>query len=125
MKYLCLVFLNEPNYLALSGAESQALDDAAIEYAEALQNSGHFSAGSALDSRQPATTVRVRDGKAVVTDGPYAETSEQVGGYLLLDTSDLDEAIALASKFPAAYLGGIEIRPLRELVFSSDPQRRV
>jgi hypothetical protein len=125
MKYLCLVFLNEPNYLALSGEESQALDDAAIEYTESLRNSGQFSLGSALDSRQPATTVRMRNGEVVVTDGPYAETSEQVGGFFVLDARDLDEAIALASTFPGAYQGGIEIRPLRELVFSNDPERRV
>jgi hypothetical protein len=125
MKYLCLVFLNEPEYLALSGEESQALDDVAIEYAESQQDSGHFLAGSALDMRQSATTVRVRNGKPVVTDGPFAETAEQVGGYLLLEARDLDEAIALASKMPAAYMGGIEIRPLRELVFSTDPERRI
>jgi hypothetical protein len=69
--------------------------------------------------------VRVHNGKAVVTDGPYAVTYEQVGGFLLLEARDLNQAIQLASMMPCAYLGGLEIRPVRELVLSTDPERRI
>ena len=125
MKYMCLVILDEAQFGAFSSDELQTLDDGAIEYTEMLQNGGHYVAASALQTTQSATTVRVHDGNTVVTDGPFAETSEQLGGFFMLDARDLDEAIALASKMPCAYLGGIEIRAVREMVYSTDPQRRV
>jgi hypothetical protein len=125
MKYMCLMILDETKYGAFSAADLQKLDDGAIEYTEMLQSGGHYVGASALGPTQSAVTVRVQNGKAVVTDGPFAETAEQVGGFFMVDARDLNEAIALASKMPCAYLGGIEIRPVREMVFSTDPQRRV
>lgn len=125
MKYIFLVVLDERKFEALSGSDAQALDDAAIAYAESLQRGHHMLAGSALETTHSATTVRVRSGKLAVTDGPFVETNEQVGGFLLVEARDLNEAILLASKMPAVHLGGIEIRPVRELVHSQDPTRRV
>jgi hypothetical protein len=125
MKYLFLVHLDEPKYGALSEHDLQALDDLAIEYVDKLQDRGQLVAGNALEMAHTATTVRVRDGKAWVTDGPYAETNEQVGGFLVVEARDLSEAVQLASDWPCAYEGGVEIRPLRELVSSVDPERRI
>lgn len=122
---MCLMILDEAEYAAFSAADLQRLDDGAIEYTEMLQNGGHFLGASALGPTQSAMTVRVQNGEAVVTDGPFAETSEQLGGFFMLDARDLNEAIALASKMPCAYLGGIEIRPVREMVHSANPERRV
>jgi len=124
LKYIFLVILDERKFEALSGSDAQALDDAAIGYAESLQQGHHMLAGHALESTHSATTVRVRSGKVSVTDGPFVETNEQVGGFLLVEARDLNEAILLASKMPAVHLGGIEIRPVRELVHSKDPTRR-
>jgi hypothetical protein len=124
MKYLCLVMLDEKKLEALSGSAAQELDDKSLDYTDMLQQGNHWLAGHALQSTQSATTVRVRAGQISVTDGPFAETHEQVGGFLLIEARDLNEAIQLASKMPAAYLGGIEIRPVKELVYSSDPQKR-
>jgi hypothetical protein len=120
MKYLCLVYLDEKKLDALSGSESQALDDESLAYVEMLRKGGHFVAADALQGTQTATSVRVRSGKVAVTDGPFVETNEQVGGFILIDARDLNEAIQLASKMPAAYLGGLEVRPIKELVASSE-----
>jgi hypothetical protein len=125
MKYMFLVHLHEPKYGALSEHDLQALDDQAIEYVERLQERGQIVAGNALEMAHTATTVRVRDGKAWVTDGPYAETNEQVGGFLVVEARDLSEAIQLATTWPCAYEGGVEIRPLRELVSSTNPEKRI
>ncbi len=125
MKYLCLIVLDETKYASFSGSDLQVLDDATIEYGEMLRSGGHLLAASALEATRSATTVRVQNGKAIVTHGPYAQTYEQVGGFLLIEARDLNEAIQLASIMPCAYLGGIEIRPVRELVLSTDPERRI
>jgi hypothetical protein len=125
MKYLCLVILDEKKLEAMAGVDLQALDDISMDYADGLRETNHFLAGNALQSTQTATTVRVHAGKVSVTDGPFVETNEQVGGFLLIEARDLNEAIQLAAKMPAAYLGGIEIRPVRELVHSNDPTRRI
>jgi hypothetical protein len=124
LKYIFLVILDEKKFEALSGSDAQALDDDSIAYAESLQQGRHMVAGHALETTHSATTVRVRGGKASVTDGPFVETNEQVGGFLLVEARDLNEAILLASKMPAVHLGGIEIRPVRELTHSKDPKRR-
>ena len=124
MKYLCLVILDEKKFEAMSGSDLQALDDTAIDYADMLEQGNHWVSGHALQSTQSATTVRVRAGQVSITDGPFTETNEQVGGFLLIEARDLNEAIQLAAKMPAAYLGGIEVRPVRELVHSADPKRR-
>jgi hypothetical protein len=116
MKYLCMVFLNEKNLEALSETESQALDDESLNYDETLREGGHLLAAQALQSVKAAKTVRIRNGKVLVTDGPFAETREQIGGFLLIEARDLNEAIQLASKTPVIRLGGIEVRPVKELI---------
>jgi hypothetical protein len=99
----------------LPGAQSKTLDEESLAYDEALRTGGHFLAAQALESVRTATVVRVRNGKTVVTDGPFAETNEQIGGFILIDAVDLNEAIALAARIPAIHLGGVEVRPIKEL----------
>lgn len=125
MKYLCLMVLDERKYEALSGPELQAMDNAAVEFSDGLYESGHMVTATALAPTHSATTVRVRDGATSVTVGPFAETNEQLGGFFLIEARDLNEAIELASKMPCAYLGAIEIRPLRELTSSTNPGKRI
>jgi hypothetical protein len=108
MKYLCLVYVEEDKLDAVPDRECMA-------HAESLQASGHSIAGEALQPVHTATTVRVRNGKVTVTDGPFAETKEQLVGFYLVDAHDLNEAIQLASKIPPARVGSIEVRPVREL----------
>jgi hypothetical protein len=84
-----------------------------------LRKGGHFIAAQALESVQAATTIRLRNGKVSVKDGPFAETHEQIGGFILMEARDLNEAIQLASKIPVLRLGGIEVRPIKELTHSS------
>jgi hypothetical protein len=119
MKYLCMVFYDEKNLNALSAAELQTLDDESLAYDETLRKRGHLIAAQALESVQAATTVRVRNGKVSVTDGPFAETNEQIGGFILIEAHDLNEAIQLAAKMPPIRLGGVEVRPIKTL--SSKP----
>ncbi len=118
MKYLCMVVIDEKKLNALSESESQALIDESLAYDETLRNGGHFLAAQALESVTAATTVRMRNGKVSVTDGPFAETNEQIGGFILIEARDLNEAIQLASHIPPCRLGGIEVRPVKELVAS-------
>ncbi|MGJ5815402.1 YciI family protein [Paludibaculum fermentans] len=120
MKFLCMVFVDEAKLDALSAAESQALDDISLAYDATLRHQGRFLAAQALQSVSTAATVRVRDGQVVVTDGPFAEAREQVGGFILIDASDREEAIQVAARIPAIQLGGIEVRPIKELVASAD-----
>ncbi len=120
MKYLCLVVIDEQKLEALSDSESQALTDESLAYDEVLRKSGHFLTAQALQSVRAAATVRVQNGKALVTDGPFAETKEQVGGFILIEAKDIEEAIQIAAKIPSASLGGIEIRPIKELTASKN-----
>jgi len=112
MKYLCMVFFDEKKLDALSDDELRAFEAATRACEENLRRSGHFIAAEALQSVQVATTVRVRNGRVSVTDGPFAETNEQLGGFSLIEAPDMNEAIALASTLPAADLGGVEVRPM-------------
>jgi len=118
MKYLCSVFFDEKNLDVLSESASQSLTDESLAYDQTLRDRGHFIAAQALEPVSAATTVRIRNGKVSVTDGPFAETHEQIGGFLLIEAKDLNEAIQLASKIPVIRLGGIEVRPIKELVAS-------
>jgi hypothetical protein len=118
MKYLCMVFLDENKLNALSESESQALDDESLAYNDTLRKRGHFLAAQALQSVHAARTVRLRRGKMSVTDGPFAETKEQIGGFILIEAHDLNEAIQLASKIPSVRLGGVEVRPIKPLTSS-------
>jgi hypothetical protein len=108
MKYLCLVYSDEKELDGLSDAECAMCS-------EELRESGHRIAAEALESVQTATTVRVRHGKLSITDGPFAETKEQLAGFYLIDASDLNDAIRVAAKIPAARVGSIEVRPIRQL----------
>ncbi len=118
MKYLCLVYIEEEKLDALSAGELQALVDEALDYDEVLRKSGHYIASDALQSVQTATTLRPRNGKVFTTDGPFAETKEQLGGFILIEAPDLNDAIEVASKIPPARLGSIEVRPVMELKHS-------
>jgi len=115
MKFLCVVFVDEKKMAALPGSESQSLDDASLNHDQTLRNSGHLLAAQALQPVRVAATVKVRNGKALVTDGPFIETREQVGGFLLIEACDRDQAIQLASQVPVASYGTIEVRPVKEL----------
>jgi hypothetical protein len=118
MKYLCMVIVDEKKLHALSESELQVLDEESLKYDVTLRRRGHLLAAEALESVETATIVRVRNGKTTVTDGPFAETNEQIGGFLLIEAQDLNEAIQLAAKVPAIQLGGIEIRPIKTLTGS-------
>jgi hypothetical protein len=108
MKYLCLVYLEEQRLHAIPDRECQACGDS-------FTASGVLIAAEALQPTDTATTVRVRNGRVSITDGPFAETKEQLAGFYLLEARDLNEAIQLASRIPPAREGSIEVRPVREL----------
>ncbi|MBI1422334.1 MAG: YciI family protein [Gammaproteobacteria bacterium] len=108
MKYLCLVYLDE-------GRLPELPDEDCVAYDAVIRDSGHCIASEALQSVQTATTVRVRDGSMSITDGPFAETKEQLTGFYLIEAKDLDEAIAIAAKIPPAQVGSIEVRPIRPI----------
>jgi hypothetical protein len=115
MKYLCLVYLEEERLEAMAEGEWRQLVNALLDGEDRLRASGHYVNSGALENVAAATTVRVRDGKLSVIDGPYAQTKEELGGFILIDAGDLDAAIAAAAGLPQARLGSIEIRPVREL----------
>ena len=114
MKYLCLVYVEEPVLNALSRRERVALSDESLQYCEELQQAGQFIAASPLHPVETATTVRMRSGKLSATDGPFAETKEQLGGFFMIEVRDLNDAIRVAAKIPAARLGSIEVRPIKD-----------
>jgi hypothetical protein len=115
MKYLCFVFYDESKRNALSEQESHTLMEEALDYDDVLRKGGHFIVAHPLESVQAASTIRVRNGKVTITDGPFAETNEQICGFVMIEARDLNEAIQLASKIPPARLGGIEVRPIIEI----------
>ena len=108
MKYLCLVYLDEKRL-------DEVADSDCLEYDTAIRRSGHCVASEALQPVQTATTVRVRNGKVSITDGPFAETKEQLAGFYLVEAKDLNEAIQLAARVPPAQVGSIEVRPIRPI----------
>ena len=112
MKYLCLAYEEEQKLNNLSGGEWHVLRQETLDYVESLQASGHLVDARPLRSATTASTVRVRDGKLQVTDGPFAEAKEQLGGFFLIEATDHEEAIQIAAKWPSARLGSIEVRPL-------------
>jgi hypothetical protein len=115
MKYMCLIYYDEKNLDSLSKKEFEALVDEALDYDVDLQEKGQSLARGALQSIQTATSIRIGDGKTSITDGPFVETKEQLGGIVVIEANDLNEAIQIASKLPPARLGGVEVRPIREL----------
>ena len=112
MKYMLLIHDSEKVWGALSQDEQQQIMADYRRFSDEIKATGQYLAGSQLQPTSAATSVRVRNGKRIVTDGPFAETREQLGGYYLVDAKDLDEAIGLAERLPSAKLGTIEIRPL-------------
>lgn len=115
MKYLCLVYVEEQVLNAFPNHERVAISNEAMSYCDTLQKAGQLLAASPLHPVETATTVRVRGGKTATTDGPFAETKEQLGGFLMIDVPDLNDAIRIAAQFPAARFGSVEIRPMKEL----------
>ncbi|MBE7451692.1 MAG: YciI family protein [Kofleriaceae bacterium] len=112
MQYLLLIYENERLNDDLSPEQLGNVLQEYGAFTEAIKASGHLRGGEALEPTAKATTVRVRDGKTLTTDGPFAETREQLGGYYLVEAADLDEAIKLAARIPGARVGSIEIRPV-------------
>ena len=118
MKYLCLVYGEESKIGAMT-------DDECMAYDEALRNRGQCLASEALQPVQTATTVRVRNGKVSISDGPFAETKEQLAGFYLVDARDLNDAIQIAAEIPPARLGSVEVRPIRDLTSTTGERRRI
>ncbi len=114
MKFICLGFHDETSWAEMSEGERESFMDQCFAYDDELRRGGHFLGGEALQLAQNAATVRCRSGQAVVTDGPYAETKEQLGGILFLEARDLNHAIQLISRHPGIRAGGFEIRPANE-----------
>ncbi|PYM38664.1 MAG: hypothetical protein DME12_20465 [Candidatus Rokuibacteriota bacterium] len=114
MKYMLLICRDEPVWDKLSVAERQRIYAETLKLSEELTARGQYLAGHPLFPSSSATSVRVRDGKRLVTDGPFAETREQLGGYMLIDVKDLDEAIGIAARIPLARTSTVEIRPVRD-----------
>jgi len=115
MRYLCLIYLNEKELAAMPQKDMDELNRRHLELNEDLLRSGHFIEAEALTAGASATCVRVRNGRKAVTDGPYAETKEMVAGFYVIEARDLNEAIAVAARIPAAPLGVVEVRPCRDL----------
>jgi hypothetical protein len=115
MKFLFAIYHDESMLDAMPEGEMQALVDAALEYDDEIRRSGHYIVSNALERARTARILRVRGGKVSTTDGPFVETKEQLGGFFLIEAKDMDEACAVASRFPPARVGTIEVRPVHEL----------
>jgi hypothetical protein len=120
MKFMFTIYHHENVLDSMPEKELQALVDSAIEYAEEIRRSGHYIVSHALQRTPTARTVRVHAGKASTTVGPFAETKEQLGGFFVIEAKDMDEACAVAARFPPARVGVIEVRPVQELRHSRD-----
>ena len=114
VKYLCLIYRDEATVESMPERESAALQSDMLSYRDQIQQSGHLVLASALQPVQTATTIRVRNDHMSITDGPFAETREQLGGFYLIEATDLNDAIRVVAKTPLARLGSIEVRPLKE-----------
>jgi len=112
MKYLCLIYEDEKIARGMSKSEMETFINDYWAFGDNIRNSGHYIAGDALQPVETATTVRVRNGKTSTTDGPFAETKEQLGGYYMIEAKDLNDAIQVASKIPSARHGSVEVRPI-------------
>ena len=126
MKYICLGYMDPKKWESMPESEANAFVDECLAYDEILRKNGHFAGGEGLQPPQTATTLRFQNGKVMMTDGPYAETKEQLGGILILEARDLNQAIQLMSKHPGVRGGPFEIRPaadLTEMVAASERRR--
>lgn len=112
MQYLLLIYEREADWNAMNEKEKGTIFQEYMAFTQGIMKSGHHRAGDALQPISTATTVRVRNGKTVTTDGPFAETREQLGGYYLVEAKDLDEAISIAARIPSARHGSVEVRPI-------------
>ena len=115
MQYALLIYSSEDANAKMTPAEGQAVFQGYMEFTKWLEQSGKMKGGAPLEKIANATTVRVRNGKTATTDGPFAETKEQLGGFYLVDAKDLDDAIAIAAKIPGALTGSIEVRPVMKM----------
>jgi hypothetical protein len=120
MKFMFTIYHDENVLDAMPEKEMQALVDSAIEYAEEIKRSGHYIVSNALQRTGTAQTIRVRTGKVSTTAGPFAETTEQLGGFFVIEAKDMEEACAVAARFPPARVAVIEIRPVQALKHSRD-----
>ena len=128
MKYICLGYIDQSAWASMPDNERNAFMDECFTYDDELRKNGHFAGGEALDDARNATTLRYRNGKLSITDGPFAETKEQLGGILILEARDLNHAIQLMSKHPGVKAGPFEIRPaadLSEMLVESERRRGV
>lgn len=126
MKYICLGYIEEGKWEGMSESDRNAMMDKCFTYDDELRKNGHFAGGEALQGPRNAVTLRFQSGKVSVTDGPYAETKEQLGGILVLEANDLNHAIQLMSKHPGVKAGPFEIRPtadLNEMIRESERRR--
>jgi hypothetical protein len=115
MRYMLLIYSKESDWAALSEKERGEIFQQYTDFSDAIRKSGHYVAGDPLEATTAATTVRVRNGKPVSTDGPFAETREQLGGYYIVKAKNLDEATEIAGRVPSARMGSIEVRPILEM----------
>ena len=122
MKYVCLVYADEARVSGMSQRDADALIDETLANQEELQASGHLILGEALEHVVAAVTVRVRDGKLSATTGPFAETTEQLGGFMLIEARDLNEAVQIAARIPGVRIGSIEVRPVIDLLRERSPR---
>ena len=118
MKYLCLIYGNEKDMPNFTPEQGVAMSQAYFDFTNDIRKSGHMLGGDALQPTSTATTIRVRNGKVSTTDGPFAETKEQLGGYYLIEAKDLNDAIQVASRIPGAKTGSVEVRPI--MVFTNN-----
>jgi hypothetical protein len=119
MKYMLLIYSSDQAWAALTPAQVQATMGQYRTFTQAIQASGQMVGGERLDAASTATTVRVRDGKTLTTDGPYAETKEHLAGYYIVEAKDIDEAIGIAARIPGASYGSVEVRPVPPMMPAS------
>jgi hypothetical protein len=123
MKFVCLGYIDEKKFAEISPEDAHRIMEECFAYDDELRRGGHFLGGEALDSVRNAVTLRIKNGAVEVTDGPYAETKETLGGILLLEARDLNHAISLMSKHPGVRMGPFEIRPANEVVNRLNAER--
>jgi len=115
MQYMLLIYAVPAEFARLSDGERQGIYPEYRQFTDSIAKSGNYRAGDPLEPVSAATTVRMRQGKRMVTDGPFAETKEHLGGYYLVEAKDLDEAIGIAARIPSARFGAVEVRPVRKI----------
>jgi len=115
MRYMLLIYSPESFWQSISEQERGKIYQEYLDFTDSIRKSGHYVAGDPLERTATATTVRVRDGKPMATDGPFAETREQLGGYYIVKAKNLDEATAIAARIPSSRIGSIEVRPIVDM----------